>query len=93
MSIDENDLARIECDLLTAQANIVHNKELLSNGHEEVLERNDIITNYELSYQRNHIKVERRQKCMDDCNRVLAKLLEKREVSEKITNNISGRLW
>jgi len=82
MSNEENGLAVLEQKLLQVECCISHNREQLVGIQKESEEKGDIIVNYKNSYDRNHIVVERKQNYMDECNRKLAKLLEKRDVSE-----------
>lgn len=78
-SEDENSLALIEQDLIAVESSISHNKDCLAAVKAEIIQNNELVNSYEVSFKRNHIIIERKQNYMDDRNRLLATLLEKRE--------------
>lgn len=81
ISNDENDYANCDRELIIVLNNTGRSKQILSGLQVEVKERGDLVSNYEKSFGRNHIVIERKQMHIDTCNGILANLLEKREVS------------
>lgn len=87
MSCDENAMASVEQDLIVSELHISNNRELVAVVQEEITEKTELVTNYEISFNRNHVTIERKQTYMDECNKQLSRLLEKREVTITITNH------
>lgn len=81
MSSEENFLSRLEQDFIFTESSTGQKQRELEILRNEINEKNDLVTNYELSFKQNHVIVERKQNYMDECNRLLAALLEAREVS------------
>ncbi|XP_067928587.1 coiled-coil domain-containing protein 40-like [Watersipora subatra] len=82
ISSDENELARLEQELIAYDVKLSANKELIAAVQTEVRSKNELCTSYEVSFNRNHITIERKQNFMDESNRRLAALLEQREGNE-----------
>lgn len=80
MSLEECDLAKIEQELITSETRNANNETIAEQLRKDINERHSQITNYEQSFRQHHMVIERKQNYMDECNKTLASLLEKRDV-------------